>query len=136
MTLFAWPGNMNLSAGGRPENVLALPTAANFFSLLGVEPLLGRTWIAGEDQPGKDDVVILSYGLWQSRFAGDPHTVGQLIELNARKYRIVGVMPASFRFPWTSQAWIPQLMDSKGLGQRGSHWANAIGRMKSGVTLQ
>jgi putative ABC transport system permease protein len=136
MTLFAWPHNMNLSAGGRPENVLALPTAANFFSLLGVEPLLGRTWIAGEDQPGKDGVVVLSYGLWQSRFAGDPHAVGQSIELNARKYTIVGVMPASFRFPWTSQMWIPQLMDSKSLGQRGSHWANAIGRMKAGVTLK
>jgi putative ABC transport system permease protein len=136
MTLFGWPGAMNLSAEGRPEHILALPTAANFFSLLGVGPLLGRTWAAGEDQPGKDGVVILGYGLWKGRFAGDPHAVGQLIELNARKYTIVGVMPASFRFPWSSQVWIPQLMDSKGLGQRGSHWANAIGRMKPGVTLK
>jgi putative ABC transport system permease protein len=136
MTLFGWPGAMNLSAEGRPEHILALPTAANFFSLLGVDPLLGRTWASGEDQPGKDDVVILSFGLWKSRFAGDPHAVGQLIELNARKYTIVGVMPASFRFPWSSQVWIPQLMDSKGLGQRGSHWANAIGRMKPGITLK
>jgi putative ABC transport system permease protein len=136
MTLFAWPHDMNLSADGRPEHVLALPTAANFFSLLRVEPLLGRTWAADEDQPGKDDVAILSYGLWQSRFAGDPHAVGQSIELNARKYTVVGVMPATFRFPWRSQLWIPQLTDSKGLGTRGSHWANAIGRMKPGVTLQ
>jgi len=136
MTLFAWPHDMNLSAGGSPEHVLALPTAANFFSLLGVDPLLGRTWATGEDQPGKDDVVILSYGLWKSRYAGDRRAVGQSIELNARKYTIVGVMPASFRFPWSSQIWIPQLMDSKGLGHRGSHWANAIGRMKPGVTLK
>ena len=75
MTLFAWPSDMNLAAGGRPEHVQALPTEANFFSLLGVAPLLGRTWAAGEDQKGKDDVVILSYGLWQSRFAEDPHAV-------------------------------------------------------------
>jgi putative ABC transport system permease protein len=136
MTLFAWPNDMNLSAEARPEHILALPTAANFFSLLGVGPLLGRTWAAGEDQPGRDDVVILSYGLWKSRFAGDPHAMGQRIELNARKYAIVGVMPASFRFPWSSQVWIPQLMDSKTLGHRGSHWANAIGRMKPGVTLK
>jgi ABC-type antimicrobial peptide transport system permease subunit len=122
--LFAWPNDMNLSAEARPEHILALPTAANFFSLLGVDPLLGRTWAAGEDQPGRDDVVILSYGLWKSRFAGDPHAVGQLIELNARKYTIVGVMPPSFRFPWSSQV------------HRGSHWANAIGRMKPGVTLK
>ena len=86
-------------AGGRPEHVLALPTEANFFALLGVEPLLGRTWAAGEDQKGKDDVAILSYGLWQSRFAGDSRVVGQSIELNARKYTIIGVMPANFRFP-------------------------------------
>jgi len=136
MTLFAWPHDMNLSAGGRPEHVLALPTEANFFALLGVEPLLGRTWAAGEDQQGKDDVAILGYGLWQSRFAGDPHAVGQSIELNARKYTIVGVMPASFRFPWQSQLWIPQVMDSKELRGRGSHWANAIGRMKPGVSIK
>jgi putative ABC transport system permease protein len=136
MTLFAWPRDMNLSAAGQPERVLALPTAANFFSLLGVAPLLGRTWAIGEDQPGKADVAILSHGLWQSRFAGDPHAVGQSIELNSRKYQVVGVMPASFRFSWRSQLWIPQLMDSKGLGRRGNHSYNAIGRMKPGVTLK
>jgi putative ABC transport system permease protein len=136
MTLFAWPSDMNLAAGGRPEHVQALPTEANFFSLLGVAPLLGRTWAAGEDEKGKDDVVILSYGLWQSRFAGDPHAVGQSIELNARKRTIVGVMPASFRFPLKSQLWIPQEMDPKLYGGRGSHWANAIGRMKPGVSAK
>ncbi|HEY9140497.1 MAG TPA: ABC transporter permease [Bryobacteraceae bacterium] len=136
MTLFGWPHDMNLSAGGRPEHVLALPTEANFFSLLGVKPLLGRTWAAGEDVRGKDDVAILSYGLWQSRFAGDPHAVGQSIELNARKYTIVGVMPANFRFAWKSQLWIPQVMDGKELRGRGSHWANAIGRMKPGVSTK
>ena len=136
MTLFGWPQDMNLSAAGQPEHLRALPTAANFFALLGVKPLLGRTWAADEDQPGKDGVAILSYALWKGRFAGDARTVGQAIELNARKYTIVGVMPASFRFPLKSQMWIPQAMDSKGLGQRGSHWANAIGRMKPGVTVK
>ena len=66
MTLFGWSHDMNLSAGRQPGHVLALSTAANFFSLLGVEPLLGRTWATGEDQQGKDDVVILGYGLWKS----------------------------------------------------------------------
>jgi putative ABC transport system permease protein len=136
MTLFSWPSDMNLSAGGQPEHILALPTAANFFSLLGVKPMFGRTWTDGEDQPGKDDVVILSYALWNSRYAGDPQAVGRQLELNSRKYTIVGVMPESFRFPWKSQVWIPQLMDTKTLGVRGSHWANAIGRMKPAVTIQ
>jgi predicted permease len=136
MTLYAWPKDMNLGAGGRPEHVQALPTEANFFSLLGVQPLLGRTWAAGEDQPGKDDVAILSYGLWRSRFAGDPQAVGQSIELNARKYTIVGVMRASFHFPAESQLWVPQVMDSKLFGGRGNHWASAIGRMKPGVSIK
>lgn len=136
MTLFSWPTDMNLNAGGQPEHILALPTASNFFSLLGVQPLLGRTWADGEDQPGGDDVAILSYGLWNSRYARDPQVVGRSVELNSRKYTIVGVMPASFRFPWKSDAWIPQLMDPKTLGQRGNHWANVIGRMKPGVTVK
>jgi putative ABC transport system permease protein len=136
MTLFTWPTDMNLSAGEQPEHIEALPTEANFFTLLAVRPLLGRTWAADEDRRGKDDVVILSYALWNSRFAGDPHAVGQSVELNSRKYTIVGVMPASFRFPFQSQVWIPQVMDEKALGHRGNHWANAIGRMKPGVTVK
>ena len=136
MTLFFWPNDMNLSAGGQPEHILALPTEANFFSLLGVKPMLGRTWAEGEDQPGKDNVVILSYALWNSRFAGDRGILGKTVELNSKKYTIVGVMPESFRFPFKSQAWLPLDMDAKTLGLRGNHWLNAIGRMKPGVTVQ
>jgi putative ABC transport system permease protein len=136
MTLFSWPSDMNLNAGGQPEHVLALPTQANFFSLLGVKPMLGRTWAEGEDQPAKDNVAILSYALWNSRFAGDSQVLGRTVELNSKKYTIVGVMPESFRFPWKSQVWIPQDMDAKTLGTRGSHWANAIGRMKPGVKIE
>jgi putative ABC transport system permease protein len=137
MALFSWPGDMNLSGEGRPDHVRAVPTEANFFALLGVNPIIGRTWIAGEDQPGKDQVAVLSYGLWREHFAGDPGVVGRTIALNSKKYTIVGVMPASFRFPFqTTQMWIPLDMDGKGLGKRGSHWANAIGRLKPGVTLE
>ena len=136
MTLFFWPSDVNLNAGGQPEHIIVLPTEANFFSLLGVRPMLGRTWAEGEDQPGKDEVVILSYALWNGRFAGDRQAVGRTVELNSKKYTIVGVMPESFRFSLKSQAWIPQDMDSKSLGQRGNHSYNAIGRMKPGVTVQ
>jgi putative ABC transport system permease protein len=137
MTLFFWAIDMNLSGEGQPERIQVLPTEANFFSLLGVQPMLGRTWAADEDQRGKDGVAILSYAFWKSRFAGDFQAVGRSIELNSRKYTVVGVMPASFRFPfpWNSQAWVPQVMDSKGLGTRGNHSFNAIGRMKPGVGI-
>ncbi len=134
MALYGWGNDFNLSGSGSPDHILGVPTAANFFSLLGVQPLLGRTWTAGEDQPGKNQVAILGYALWRSRFAGDPHAVGETIELNSKKYTIVGVMPAAFRFPSQAQLWIPLDMSTKGLGDRGSHWANAIGRLKPGVS--
>jgi putative ABC transport system permease protein len=136
MALFGWSGDMNLSGEGRPDHVLAVPTQANFFALLGVQPILGRTWLPGEDQPAKAQVAILSYGLWREHFAGDPGAVGRTIALNSKKYTIVGVMPASFRYPFQTQMWAPLEMDSKSVGQRGSHWANAVGRLKSGVSVQ
>jgi putative ABC transport system permease protein len=133
MTLFGWAGDMNLGGSGRPDHVQALPTESNFFALLGVEPMLGRTWLSGEDQPGKDQVAVLSYGLWRAHFAGDPGIVGRNIVLDAKKYTVVGVMPPSFRLPAAAQLWIPLDMDGKHLGQRGGHWANAIGRLKPGL---
>ena len=136
MTLFGWSGDMNLGGKGTPEHVNGLPAEANFFSLLGVAPLAGRTFESGEDQPGKDQVAVLSYGLWEGHFAGDRGVIGRTIELDGKTFTIVGVMPPTFRFPFQTQLWIPLDMDSKTLGQRGSHWANAIGRLKPGVTLQ
>ena len=66
--------------------------------------------------PGKNQVAILSYGFWRSRFAGDPQAVGRTLELNSKKYTVVGVMPADFRFPAQAQLWIPLDMSTKGLG--------------------
>jgi putative ABC transport system permease protein len=136
MALYGWANDMNFNSNGQPDHVIGTPTEANFFSVLGARPLLGRTWAQGEDQPGKDRVVILSYGLWQSRFDGDRNIIGKPITLNDRKYDVIGVMPAGFRSPAESQLWIPLDVDSKHLGERGSHWLNAIGRLKPGVSLQ
>jgi predicted permease len=136
MALFSYPIDLNLSGQGEPDRITASRTQANFFSVLGARPLLGRTWVTGEDQPGKDDVVILGYSLWRSRFAGDPGVIGRTIELNARKCMIVGVMPAHGRFPAWAQAWVPQPMDSRTLGQRGNHWLNAIGRLKPNADIR
>ena len=136
MTLYSWPSTMNLSGKGAADHVIAVPVEANFFALLGVQAVAGRTFVPGEDQPGKDDVAILSFKEWRNRFGGDPKAVGQTIELDARKYTIVGVMPAGFQYPFAADYWTPMDMSGKGLGQRGSHWANAVGRMKPGVKLQ
>lgn len=136
MALFTWAADMNLSGEGEPERVLATSTSWNFFSVLGVNPAIGRAFAAGEDQPGKLQVAILSHGLWRSRFVGDPGAVGQTIELNSRKYTIIGVAPQDFQFPQQAQLWIPLDMSSEGLGNRGNHWAAAIGRLKPGLTIE
>ncbi len=136
MALFSWPATRNLSGKGQADHVVVVPTEANFFALLGARPILGRTWAPGEDQPGKDGVTILSYGEWRRRFAGDASAIGQTVELNARKYTIVGVMPSGFNYPFQPDYWTPMDMSTKGLGERGSHWACALGRLKPNVTVQ
>jgi putative ABC transport system permease protein len=136
MAVFAWGHDLNLSGKGQPTHVIGTPAEANLFSLLGVRPLLGRTFAAGEDEPGHDRVVVLSYGLWQSQFAGNPGIVGKPIELDNHNYDVIGVMPAGFHFPSRAQLWTPQDMDTKSLGERGGHWLNAVGRLKPGVSVQ
>ena len=135
MAMYGWAADMNASDRGQADSVKGVATEVNFFDVLGVRPLLGRTWAHGDGQPGNEPVTVLSYGLWQNRFAGDPAAVGRTIELDARKYTIVGVMPAGFRFPARAQLWIAREM-VKNEYPRGSHWANAIGRMKPGVTVK
>jgi hypothetical protein len=105
------------------------------FSLLGVTPLVGRTFAPGEESPGKDQVQFSLRPL-EGHFAADPRVVGQTLSLNSKKYAIIGVAPASFRYPSRVELWVPLAMDSKTLGQRGSHWAQAIGRLKPGVAIQ
>ena len=135
MAMYGWPQDMNASQEGRADHVQGVATEVNFFNLLGVAPLVGRTWAPGEGQPGKDRVVALSYAFWQGRYAGDPRAIGQTIELDARKYTIVGVMPPSFRYPSRAQLWMPQEMVHNEYS-RGSHWASAVGRLKPGVGIK
>ena len=135
MALYSWPSTMNLSGKGQADHVVTVPTEANFFALLGVNAIQGRTWAPGEDQPGKDGVAIVSYTEWRNRFGGEAGAVGQAVQLNGRKYTIVGVMPPGFTYPYRGDYWLPMDMSGKGLGSRGSHWANAIGRLRPGVAV-
>ena len=136
MTLYGWSQSFNLSGEGTPANIRGVRTEANFFSLLGARPLIGRTWAADEDQAGKERVVILSYSLWRRQYQGDAGVLGRTIQLDGQAHTIIGVLPPSFRFPQGTDLYTPLLMDSKNLGPRGSHSWNAIGRLKPGVTIQ
>lgn len=139
MSLFGWTRGVNLSGNGSPNIVTAMPTESNFFSLLGVPAFLGRTFANGEDNPGNDRVVILSYSLWQKQFGGDRGIVGRDIQMNGKTYSVIGVMPATFRFVNYGvypELWFPLDMDAKSLFPRGSHSYGALGRLKADVTAQ
>ena len=125
-----------MSGRGEPERVFSPSATANFFSVLGVEPILGRTFQPGEDKPGDPRVVVLTYGMWQRRFGGDPAIVGQSLTLNGESYTVVGVLPASFQFALrNADLWRPYQPTEAQLTRRFMHGTNLIGRLKPGVTI-
>ena len=103
--------NPNLTGSDRPENLSAVRVTSEIFSMLDVPPLLGRFFLPGEDEPGRDHSVVIGHGLWSRRFGGDPKIVGRSVTLNGEPYTVVGVMPPSFHFPpfWNQSAeiWAP-----------------------------
>ena len=127
--------SMNYSGGAEPERLRGTRVTAEFFQVLGVSPMLGRTFTAQENQLGSQHVVILSYGLWQRRFAGSRDVLGRQMNLNNELYSVVGVMPADFHFPDRIEFWIPMAMNLQNWQQRGGHYLGGIGRLRDGVTL-
>ena len=131
-SLFSWTQNRNFSSAGEAEPAEVSRTQANFFSTLGVQPLLGRTFASGEDQAGKNQVAVLSYAFWQTHFAGQSSALSQTIQLNDKPYTIVGVMPRWFNFPTGAQVWTPLDMSPQNLGGHGTHQWQAVARLKPG----
>jgi putative ABC transport system permease protein len=124
-------GGALLSGAGETESIAAPRVSANFFSVLGVDPLLGRTFQAGEDQQGGPRVTILTYGLWQRRFGGDPSVIGKAVTINGESYSIIGVLPASFQFALrNNDLWLPYQPTQNQLTRRFMHGTNLIGRLK------
>src|SRR6185503_10627085 len=135
-----WP--TTIAGEGTPETVLGLQVTSGLFSVLGVHPSLGRTFLPEEDQPGKGNVAILSYGLWQRRFGGSQSIAGRPITIDGQSCTIIGVMPDAFQFPYAIPGdvamdgidlWIP--MRNPDVQNRGSRNYWAIARLKRGVTL-
>ncbi|MCA1577508.1 MAG: ABC transporter permease [Acidobacteria bacterium] len=127
-------GRVLLSGYGETESVGGPRVSANFFSVLGVEPILGRTFQAGEDQQGGPKVAVLSYALWQRRFGGDAGVIGRGLTINGDSYQIVGVLPSSFQFALRNgELFIPYQPTQNQLTRRFMHGTNLIGRLKPGV---
>jgi putative ABC transport system permease protein len=103
---------------------------------MGIAPALGRGFVDDESQPGKDNVVVLSHGLWQRRFGGDPAILNRQINLNGQATTVVGVVPAGFEFPSKTDMWGPLAPGERLRAARGSFWLPVIGRLKDGVTIE
>ncbi len=127
---------INLESPSGPVSVPSVRGTGNFFSVFGVKPLLGRTYVAGEDQPGRDTVAVLSYEVWQTNFGGRADVIGKTIRLDGTPHTVIGVMPAGFRFPLSARNAIykPLIPDPKLKTSRGGHWMRTVGLLKGGVT--
>jgi predicted permease len=133
--------NLELPAGQGDTGAVSLSavkTTDNFFDVFGVAPVVGRTFLPGEDQPGKDNVAVLSYEVWQSSFQGRADAVGKVVRLDGNPYTIVGVMPAGFRFPMYSREAIytPLHAPEQWRKARGMHWMRTVGLLKAGVSRE
>jgi putative ABC transport system permease protein len=132
--------NANLTGMGQPERLVAAKTTAGFFRVFGVQPMLGRTFIEGEDQAGHDKVVVLSHAFWQRRFGGDAAVVGGHVLLDGERHEIVGVMPPGFYnfFERRTELWAPLAFRPEQFGdnQRTNEFLYAAGRLSAGVPLE
>ena len=128
----------NLTGSGEPERLEGAIVSASLFPLLGASAQIGRTFLNAEEQPGREQIVLLSHALWTRRFNADPAILGQIVALDGRPVQVVGVMPASFQYPDPGiEIWKPILLDADALSDdnRGSHGYTALARLKPGVTL-
>jgi putative ABC transport system permease protein len=141
--------SFTLTGSDRPLHVAGLTVAGDFFSVLEVQPFLGRVFTRDEEKPGTR-VVVLSHDLWESSFHGDRSIVGQTITLDKQSYTVVGVMPAGFAFPLDAEApkiWRTLAIESESKdpkndppatspAQRGAHYLHVVARLNPGVTIE
>ena len=121
-----------------PVSLDAVRATGNFFQVFGVQPMLGRTFLPGEEQEGRNDIAVLSFGAWQKYFAADRGVIGKTVRLDGRAVQIVGVMPSGFRYPLNlrNAVYSPRLITDSWMQNRGAHWLRIVGRLKDGVTVQ
>jgi putative ABC transport system permease protein len=134
--------SFNLTSDGEPEELSGQYASTNLFSVLGTNPILGRTFVNDDGREGQPRVVVISYGLWQRRFGGDSNIVGRQITLNEQPNTIIGVMPANFGWhirkgteaSKPADIWVPFQITNELRGHRG-RFASAVARLKPGVSM-
>ena len=134
MGAYAWD-EVNLSGNPEAEKIQGFDITANFFGLLGVRPKMGRTFLPEEEQPGKEQEIILSYGLWERRYASDPNILNKIVKVDGKSFTIVGVMDKGFDFPMPVEAWMPLALNMKQRSERNAHMIWILGKLKPGVSV-
>jgi putative ABC transport system permease protein len=129
--------SFNLTGAGEPERVPGRLVSAEFFSTLGIEPLLGRDFLAEEDSPGATPAAILSYGFWRRRFGNDPGIIGKQLTLNNQSFTVIGVTPANFQFGEEADITVPIGLSAERFRLRGNNpGADVVARLKPNVSEQ
>jgi predicted permease len=123
----------NLTEGDRPEEVAVIHASAGYFAVFGAPVAIGRTFTADEDRPGGPHVVVISNGLWRSRFGGDPGLVGKTISLGGGPYEVIGVLGSIFALDPPADLWLPLEADPNSSSQ--AHSLRAVARLRPGVTI-
>ncbi len=126
----------NLAANREAWRVKGTESSANFFHLLGVDAVAGRTFAHGEEVTGHNNVAVIGYGLWQQLFGGDPAAIGKTVHVNGIEFTVVGVMPANFNYPGNTQVWMPTLFDFETIPHRGAFSIETIARLKNASALR
>ncbi|HKW34116.1 MAG TPA: ABC transporter permease [Candidatus Acidoferrum sp.] len=134
LAAYAWQ-EVNLTGDGNPQKVNTYRISANLFETLGVQPLLGRGFFAEEEEPGKDQRIVLGHALWEQRYASDPQILGKDIKVDGKSYTVLGVMGKGFDFPLPAEAWLPLAIDVKDRERRDSRWLFVLGRLKQHVSF-
>lgn len=135
LALYRW-WSANLTGIDPPERIQGFLVTANFLDVTGMKPILGRTFSPEENQPGKDQVAVITHSLWQRRFGGDPNILDKTITINSIVRRVIGVMPERFNFPKGAEVYAPLQMTPELMKSRGNHGYYVIGRLKQGMSIQ
>jgi putative ABC transport system permease protein len=125
----------NLTQGGETERVTGARVSSNLYSLLRVKPILGRAFSEAEGKPGAEPVALISYGLWQRRYAADSQLVGRSLQLDGLPCTVVGVLPRGLSYPTPETDLVIPFIPQKRESQRANHFVRVIGRLRQGVSL-
>jgi putative ABC transport system permease protein len=127
--------DVNVSGGAEPVRAFGAETTADFFDTIDAQPILGRTFVSGDDQPGHDQVTVLSQGLWAGAYGADPQMVGRTIQLNGKPFTVIGVMGPDFNFPVPTDLWTPLELTPQEKTSRAVRNLHVVARLASGSSL-